>query len=182
MSLRITTSVNTRPLDGFADYLGAIDDVVADIAQETYDSFAEPIRRRLGQEPGRVKYPVQWTSEKQRRAYFASDGFGNGIPYQRTGRLSQAWNVLLIEEPGTFKISIVNTAPQSKFVYGGLGANSNPAFRQRMHINTGWLEARPIVDVYLEGMMNFFVRRFQEELSDVGSITGSNRRAFTNRS
>jgi hypothetical protein len=32
-----------------------------------------------------VQYPIRWDSEKQRRAFFATDGFGHGIPYQRTG-------------------------------------------------------------------------------------------------
>jgi hypothetical protein len=31
-----------------------------------------------------VTYPIQWDSERQKRAYFATNGFGAGIPYQRT--------------------------------------------------------------------------------------------------
>jgi hypothetical protein len=39
------------------------------------------------QEEGKpVTYPINWDSEKQKRAYFATDGFGAGIPYQRTRR------------------------------------------------------------------------------------------------
>lgn len=176
--IRTTATVNTKPLDDFAAYLDNFNEIVGGIAQETYDGFAEPIRRRLSEEPGPVKYPVQWTTEKQRRAYFASNGFGNGIPYQRTGRLSQAWEVILVEDPGTFKIQIFNTAPQAKYVYGALGATSR-LIKQPMHTNTGWLDAKPIIDIYLEGMMNFFVRRMQEELTDFGRVTGSGRRAYT---
>ena len=32
-----------------------------------------------------IKYPVRWDSEKQRRAYFATNGCGKRIPYRRTG-------------------------------------------------------------------------------------------------
>jgi hypothetical protein len=30
--------------------------------------------QRLQMEPGKPKYPIRWTSERQRRALFASDG------------------------------------------------------------------------------------------------------------
>jgi hypothetical protein len=49
--------------------------------------------QRLQTEPGRPKYPIRWTSERQRRAFFATKGFGRGIPTRRTHALSQAWRV-----------------------------------------------------------------------------------------
>ncbi len=39
--------------------------------------------------PGPPKYPIRWKSEKQRRAFFATDGFGKGIPYKRIGKLAK---------------------------------------------------------------------------------------------
>lgn len=38
-----------------------------------------------------VQYPIQWDSEKQRRAFFATNGFGHGIPYNRTGNTK--WSI-----------------------------------------------------------------------------------------
>jgi hypothetical protein len=38
-----------------------------------------------------VQYPINWDSEKQRRAFFATNGFGHGIPYVRTGEA--VWTV-----------------------------------------------------------------------------------------
>lgn len=52
-------------------------------------------RHGLKHNPARVNHdennPYQWQSEKQRKAYFATNGFGGGIPYQRTGNLANAW-------------------------------------------------------------------------------------------
>lgn len=40
-----------------------------------------------------VTYPINWDSEKQRRAFFATNGFGKGIPYKRTGKLNRSWRI-----------------------------------------------------------------------------------------
>jgi len=34
-----------------------------------------------------VRYPIDWDSPRQKRAYFATNGFGQGIPYKRTNRM-----------------------------------------------------------------------------------------------
>lgn len=57
----------------------ALGDTVAQIAEEM-------------REPGKPSTsPVQWDSEKQRKAYFATDGFGHGIPYVRKGDYERGW-------------------------------------------------------------------------------------------
>lgn len=58
--------------------------------------------------------PFQWSSEKQRRAYFATDGFGSGIPYKRTHELmlSGAFTV----QEGSLWVQYENTAPYSPYV------------------------------------------------------------------
>lgn len=46
-------------------------------------------------EPGsKSKRPIQWDSTKQRKAYFASDGFGGGIPTKRDGGYTKGWQVI----------------------------------------------------------------------------------------
>jgi hypothetical protein len=34
-----------------------------------------------------IRYPIDWDSLRQKRAYFATNGFGQGIPYKRTNRM-----------------------------------------------------------------------------------------------
>lgn len=75
----------------------------------------------LKHSPPRVKHgednPYQWTSEKQRRAYFAMDGFGSGIPYQRTGDLAEAWTM---EEANSDwnTVKLTNESEYGQYVQG----------------------------------------------------------------
>lgn len=39
-------------------------------------------------------HPIQWDTERQKRAYFATNGFGGGIPTVRTDESPNAWKVI----------------------------------------------------------------------------------------
>jgi hypothetical protein len=47
--------------------------------------------RKPGKSP---HYPIKWDSEKQRRAFFATKGFGRGIPTTRTGQYTSGWKIV----------------------------------------------------------------------------------------
>ena len=116
-----------------------LDQIRAKFAQEGWDGkikaltrgVAEDIRERMARYPGPVKYPIAWTSPKQRRAYFAKrKGMG---PYVRQSdgwseRLGPSWTT---ENRGLDAVvgTIVTYAPwvQSK------------DRQQTMHANTGWV-------------------------------------------
>ena len=51
------------------------------------------IQRRMSKSGKRPTYPIKWDSDKQRKAFFASDGFGRGIPSVRTFKYEDAWKV-----------------------------------------------------------------------------------------
>lgn len=55
------------------------------------------VRTRLRTPAPRPSYPINWDSEKQRRAYFATNGFGRGIPYRRNGRYEGGWDIVPTE-------------------------------------------------------------------------------------
>lgn len=59
-------------------------------AHSVLEAAAERIRDRMNERKP-VSYPIKWDSEKQRRAFFATNGFGKGIPYKRTGQT--VWTV-----------------------------------------------------------------------------------------
>jgi hypothetical protein len=86
--------------------------------------------RRKDTYPGPVVYPIQWTSEKQRRYYFGVvaeyDAQGNIIPYERKGTL---YETMVIESNGQ-TIYIYNANPIADFVTG--------QDQQQFHANTGW--------------------------------------------
>jgi hypothetical protein len=59
---------------------------------------AQNIRDEMKEEGRPVTYPIQWDSEKQRRAFFATDGFGRGIPTKRTGQAVGAWKAIRTQD------------------------------------------------------------------------------------
>jgi len=82
------------------------------------------VRTRM-RKPGKaINYPVKWDSEKQRRAFFATNGFGRGIPARRTGKYPAGWNIVAAGEIG---YRIENSVPYSQYVGGmayGVGQSS----------------------------------------------------------
>lgn len=71
----------------FKRLIEASSDAMMDAFGMTAKDIAEDMR-----ETGKPSTsPVQWDSEKQRKAYFATDGFGAGIPYQRKGDYERSW-------------------------------------------------------------------------------------------
>lgn len=92
--------------------------------------------QRVQAEPGAVKRPLRWASERQRRAFFASKGFGHGIPYKRTGKLAAAWEWQTDFSPGNFAVRLVNPSPIATYVVGEK--------QQPFHADTGWIKADDI--------------------------------------
>lgn len=56
------------------------------------------IRDEMREEGKPIVYPVQWDSTKQRKAFFATNGFGRGIPTKRTGASVNAWKAIAIQD------------------------------------------------------------------------------------
>ena len=66
-------------------------------------------------EPGKKPtYPIQWDSTKQRKAFFASDGFGGGIPHVRTGEYQRAWKAIKTEQG----YEVFNPLSHAQFIAG----------------------------------------------------------------
>ena len=73
-------------------------------------------------------YVLPWKSRKQVKAFFASEGFGGGIPTERSHGLIRAWRVLFqtVEQGGS--IAAYNTAAAAVFVYGDWTTERQPMF------------------------------------------------------
>jgi hypothetical protein len=87
-------------------------------------------------EPKKPSYPLRWKSDRQRRAFFATNGFGGGIPYQRSGKLLASYDVQVNDIGDGGIISITNSDPKARFV---IGDDAQP-----MHIDTGWRQVAPV--------------------------------------
>jgi hypothetical protein len=134
--------------------------------QQSLQQWQTQFLAQLQQEPGSPKYPIRWTSERQRRAFFATDGFGRGIPTKRSHALSQAWQVIVNVEQITrfqvftnsliaflaqFKITEAPTPPPPTIIVDV----SNPVSYERyvegenqqgFHKDTGWLYAPDVIN------------------------------------
>lgn len=75
-------------------------------------------------------YPLRWKTERQRRAFFASDGFGRGIPTQRTGALLEGFAVRGSVNAAGGVFELVNDADYARFVVGD--------DQQPFHEDIGW--------------------------------------------
>lgn len=60
-------------------------------AKEVLGDTAGEITEEMREPGAPITYPVNWDSERQRKAYFASNGFGHGIPYVRKGDYERGW-------------------------------------------------------------------------------------------
>lgn len=102
-------------------------------------------RRGLKHYPKRVQHgennPYQWQSEKQRRKYFATKGFGEGIPYTRKNRLADGWTQI---EDGV-NSKVVNSVPYAKYVVGD--------DQQRGHAADKWRKVGKVIEDNMKGMI-----------------------------
>jgi len=102
------------------------------------------VRHRLKEKGKKPTYPIQWDSEKQRKKFFATDGFGKGIPTKRTNEYVKAWTVRKVGEVG---YEIVNEKPYAQYVGGG------PAGKKQSKIHRGrWKVFRDVFDNVIKGL------------------------------
>lgn len=71
------------------------------------------IQKTLKIPKSRPGYPIQWDSVKQRKAFFASDGFGRGVPTSRSGK-SLEWQIASNGNGYT----LLNPAEYARHLYG----------------------------------------------------------------
>ena len=182
--MRLKFEANTKPLDGLYVMLKRFPELVAEAGEETAAALTPELMARLRvQPPERTENspPIEWTSERQHRAYHATDGFGAGIPYKRTGGLAAAWRVITERTSTGFRMVVENTKDAARFVYGSLAQDVAKAsrFQQQFHKITGWLTAAPIVNEWMDLAQDMFRVKLGEKIVGLGVTV--RRRAITPR-
>ncbi|HML23544.1 MAG TPA: hypothetical protein PKD09_17945 [Aggregatilinea sp.] len=143
---------HTQAIADLQDGIRALPVVFTRYARREVAPFVRnEVTRRLRVEPGPVVYPIRWTSEKQRRAFFATDGFGHGIPYRRSHELVHDWHVIGDYADGLVGFTVTNDNPSSIYVYGDDEGNHRQAF----HATTGWPDAREELRIIRENAEAF---------------------------
>lgn len=102
--------------------------------------------------PASPKYPIIWQTPRQRRAFWATNGFGKGIPSQRSGKLAQAWLVRQQTTASGGSISFDNGEKHAVYVQGDI--------QQRMHIASGYHNVNDGVEQYTPEYAAVLVQSF----------------------
>lgn len=116
-----TIRIDRKTLD---DIQTAIKDAPANL-KPAFEKNSQRIRAQIETEmrkpAGPPQYPIRWASVKQRKAFFASNGFGKGIPTKRSGAYQAGWKVVyrgLGRNDGAV-IELENPVPYARYVGGG---------------------------------------------------------------
>lgn len=158
MTVRFTLKANadTRGLDNAIKEINRIGKIVEVAGNKVTDSITPGLLAELGQQPPRRsypnQYPIEWTSDKQRKAYFATDGFSKGIPYNRSGVLVTSWVIVGKRIGNGYAIVVENKLPASRYVVGTLAKDLKRASapQQLFHKITGWQLATIPVHKWME--------------------------------
>ena len=178
IQVKLTTDTFT---EDFVDYLEDIQDTSYQIAEETAEDIRPQFLADIQQPAPPVQYPIQWTSERQRRAFFATNGFGAGIPTRRTGALEDAWTFGITRgSDGQFIVLIQNNKDYSKFTGGSLAQDRTQAlrFQQRFHRNTGHLPYTDVVTFWLDAWQETYERKMDARFAEFAKLK-TKKRAFT---
>lgn len=116
--------------------------------RERLSALSKDTLRKLQAPAPAVRYPIQWKSEKQRRAFFATRGFGKGIPTKRTGKLQAGWKVIANVDYREGLFTVYNDATTRDYFTGQLifyeqyvtGEKQQP-----FHRNTGYIRSQDIL-------------------------------------
>lgn len=114
-----------------------------DVAKD-FDVRRKPVDRKaltwLRFTPAKPRYLIIWQSERQRKAFFATNGFGKGIPTQRSGALPAAWAVNQTVRGNGGELRFDNATNYGDYVQGDR--------QQEMHIASGYHNVNEGVTLY----------------------------------
>lgn len=112
--------------------------------------------------PGPPRYPIRWSSERQRKAYFATRGFGRGIPSRRTGEIVGAWDAEFVSNGKGGTLMMINRNPAVQYLQG--------ARVQGFHLDTGWVQIDDVENDAMKEMGDIAVATFYEVGNPFGEV------------
>jgi len=129
-------------MEAFSEYV---------VGDENHGLKQEPEQKTHG-----VGNPYEWQSENQRRAFFASDGFGRGIPTVRTHEGVNSWTV----------ISKNSNWTQVKIEGGNVFVQGD--WQQKGHKRDGWRKYSEILKTNMAGGIRHAMSKVNEFLKKKG--------------
>lgn len=175
MAIRAFMEVDKQWLDDAKGLMNHIEFAIQYTGEKTRIDTEAEMLDRLGQQPpptGTPERKIEWETPKQHRAYFATNGFGAGIPYRRTGKLARNWVIESDAHREGWSIIVRNESRASRYVYGSLAladARAASRFQQRFHRITGWQPARKTVLNYFETVQAGFIDNMNTVIDELGT-------------
>lgn len=145
-----TVKVDIETWQRYRASLQSAPSLMAAATKRAVERIAKDMRRDLKAAPPRPKYPIQWTSERQRRYVMALLRRTNNLPYRRTGALVRGWHTdyRIDVRGGLFTFS--NKTAYAGYVQGPYGSKARPGEprQQRFHRLSGWPSAPDVAARY----------------------------------
>lgn len=116
---------------------------------------------KLGHIPGGPVYPIRWKTDKQRRAFFASKGFGRGIPTGRKNVIIKAWRAEVTTDPYGGVVRLINPFDAWIYIQG--------SFVQPFHLDSGYTQLKDVQDEFLDSGTLVIADAWVEAVDSFGS-------------
>ncbi len=169
---KVRIQVNAGSQGQTAEAFQAAEGAALEALLDGLEPVVNDIQSAMQSEGDPSESPVHWDSEKQRKAYFASDGFGAGIPYQRSGNTRGSW----IKDKMQQAWLLTHPAVSARYVYGTLQGGTRPANGGQSLIHQGrW----PAFSVIVSYIWNDFLATGLEQIKL--KVAEAFRRALNNR-
>jgi hypothetical protein len=132
-----TFTIDRRPLELIRNHAPKVPTLMRTAFKRQTQNLRRRILVKLQTEPGSPRYPIRWKSQKQRRAFFATNGFGGGIPHVRTHGYVNAFEIEILDTNNGGLFQIVNPYPGAQFIGG--------QDQQPFHSDTNWILVDDVV-------------------------------------
>ena len=152
--IKIDVTVDTDVLDAISEAAKESPRRMNKAYKRRIKSIRQRILDDLREYPGPAKKPFRWASERQRRAFFATDGFGHGIPYVRTNALKDGWTTRVRDTKDGAIFEVANNTDYAEYVVGD--------WAQPGHLQTGWASASVTVAKYREEATDILIDAWGE--------------------
>ena len=168
--IKASSTFTAKPLLDSKRFAKKFDTVFQGIGAEVSREL-QPFVLEVYKPPGAVVYPIEWKTDRQRRAFFATDGFGRGIPTKRTGKVNSNWKVAWRSKQAfSGTIEVYNAVTYARFVYGGF--NRQTQNQQPFHANTGWIQGAVGRSRIMPEADRLLRLKYDEALRGFGPLTG----------
>jgi hypothetical protein len=109
--------INQEELIGLQQALYEFPSQIEEALVEAMDEAEDVVQGNVSEYAPPPDYPINWSSAKQRAAFFASNGFGGGIPHQRNGAFPDSWDKIAITAtPGLIRGGVYSIEDWVKWV------------------------------------------------------------------